>query len=134
MGFSLLHITANTLGWYYAYTWIDIPMHILGGVFVAWVAIAYHGRIRGYKDLSAVMQVLGVIAVVALVGVLWELWEAFLDAYRIYAAGAALPDIVGAFQLAPYNDRWDTLFDLVNDIVGALATTAVWQALEKNKE
>jgi hypothetical protein len=126
VGFSMLHLYANTHGWYYAYPWIDIPMHLGGGIWVAWAAFAYRDRIRGYEALSPVVQALGVICFVALVGVSWELWEAFLDAWRLSASGMALARIPDAFALAPFNDRWDTLLDLVNDLVGATVVAVVW--------
>ena len=117
--FSILHLSANFFGWYETYAWLDIPVHILGAVFVAWVAYAYRDRITGYTNLPIWVQALGLVTFVALVGVLWELWEGLLSAYHLYTSGLSLGTIPEAFnQLPQLNNRWDTLFDLFDDLVG----------------
>lgn len=113
-----MHLLANQYGWYYAYSCVDIIMHIGGGIWVAWAAYAYMHRLRGYLALPRLVQALGVLCFVALVGVLWEFLEAGADAWRLHASGMPWAGVPGAFGLYPYDLRWDTLLDLFNDLVG----------------
>lgn len=124
--FALLHLWANFSGWYYLYSSLDIPMHLGGGIWVAWVAVAYRNQIRGYTALPLWAQALGVIAVVGLVGAVWEVLEGAADALQLMRSGIALwdiPDLLGHTQSGIY---WDTLFDLTNDLLGSCVVVLVW--------
>lgn len=95
-------------------------------MWVAWTAIAYRWRIPGYTALPARIQALGVICFVALIGVLWELLEAAADVYGLHTQGALLreiPDLLGTTRAGAL---WDTLYDLVNDILGAVVVAGIW--------
>lgn len=116
--FALVHQAANQLGWYYAYGGTDVLMHVGGGVWVAWAAWEYRDLVRGYAGLPRWAQAAGILAFVALVGVLWELLELGADVLRVRAAGASWSHVPRAMGLPPYDVRWDTLMDLVNDLVG----------------
>jgi hypothetical protein len=124
--FALLHLAANVSGWYYLYPWLDIPMHLGGGIWVAWVAVVYRSEIRGYTALPLRAQALGVIAVVGLGGGVWEVLEGTADALQLMRSGIALwdiPDLLGHTQAGIY---WDTLFDLTNDLVGSCVVVLAW--------
>lgn len=125
VGFSIVHLTANLAGWYWAYWWFDIVMHVGGGVWVAWAAVWMAGRLDATRPLPAWITALGVLASVALVGVLWELLEAVADAYLILQA-APFSGLVDGFGEAPFNGRFDSLLDLFNDLVGGAIVIAAW--------
>lgn len=122
--FTALHLAANLRGWYGAYWWIDAVAHVGGGIWVAWAAWAYRRRVPGYGALPAWAQALGILAFVALVGILWELYEAMADAWLIHAAGVPWSGVPEAFGMPPYDVRWDTLWDLANDLLGGLVVAA----------
>lgn len=125
IAFASAHLFANLCGWYEAYWWIDVVAHTGGGIWVGWVAYAYRRLVRGYDALPALAQALGILAFVALVGVLWELYEALADVWRIHAAGVPWSGVPAAFGLPPYDFRWDTLLDLLNDLMGGAIVAAV---------
>lgn len=122
--FAALHLLAAQFGWYYSYPGIDILMHVGGGVFVAWTAYAYRGCVPGYRSLAPWAQALGLIACVGLVGIGWELLEAAADIWRLHAVGMPWGRLPHAFDLPPYNVRFDTLKDLVDDVVGGAIVAA----------
>ncbi len=126
VGFSILHVALNLTGAYILHPWVDIPMHVGGGIWVAWAALAFGERLAPVRTLPAWLKVCGVIGAVALVGVLWELWEAVGDTYLILSGGVPLGDVPGAFGFAPFNARWDTLLDLFNDLVGGVLVAGAW--------
>lgn len=125
VAFAILHAAANQLGWYYAYWWMDVVTHLGGGIWVAWCAWTYRDLVRGYRQLPSWAQAAGILAFVALVGVLWELLELGADIARIRAAGASWSLVTAAMDLPPYDVRWDTLMDLVNDLLGGAIVAAI---------
>jgi len=132
VGFSVLHLVANLAGWYLTCPWFDIPMHVGGGIWVAWAALEFGRRFEELARLQPWMTVLALFGAAALVGSLWELWEAAGDAWLL-AQGLPLAGIAAGFSAAPFNDRLDTLFDLVNDLVGAGIVSAAYLALRDRR-
>lgn len=133
VGFSIAHLALNFSGWYVTHPWVDIPMHVGGGVWVAWAALVFGSRLVPVRPLPAWLKALGVLGAVALVGVLWELWEAAGDAFLILSYGVPLRGVVDAFSFPPFNGRWDTLLDLFNDLLGGAIVTSTWLLTRKWK-
>lgn len=96
--------------------WMDIPMHILGGFWVASIFIAVTEsrpdifEIKKHLLLSFVL----VISFAVLIGVFWELWEYAFDYYF---------NVVIA-QYSVSMTLSDTLGDLINDLMGGII--AAW--------
>lgn len=88
-----LHLVALSHFYYWRYEWFDIPMHMLGGVAIAFFLLGIFGRVRLPKFLLLV----GVIVVG------WEVLE--------YVTG---------LSLGQPNYVFDTLHDIFNGYVGAL--------------
>lgn len=95
---AVVHVLAITFFLYWTYSWLDIPMHALGGVVVALGFLTFftlYRRIAFLKGLTITL------AVVLMVGVTWEVFE-FMNGIERSGAG------YGA----------DTILDFVMDIVG----------------
>jgi|CXWL01.1.fsa_nt_gi hypothetical protein len=102
---AVVHAYATTHFSYWYYPWLDIPVHILGGASIAVLIIAISGV---YK--SSVFW--GTLLLVALG---WELFE------YIFAISTGQP-----------NYWFDTLHDILNDLIGAgivyvVARVSVWR-------
>lgn len=97
--------------WYFLFPWLDIPLHLLGGLFIGLLAIWLSGRLFVFfGEWSRLQKFLLVLGVVCLVGVFWEFFEFGLD--WLYTIG-----IVGfKSQLSVA----DTIGDLFLDILGGL--------------
>jgi len=97
--FGGAHLLASKFFLYWKYTWLDIPMHILGGIIVVFaflLALKYLVRLpRRYSSL------LPTLATVLFIGLLWELFEIkigiplYEENFEIDLAGDLLMDIVG---------------------------------------
>lgn len=125
MGITL--VTANALILtFFSYdipefAWMDIPMHLWGGVLVAfWI---YISTLTDHLKQERFKQALIILAFVALIGVLWELFEWVSDA--TFAQWYNLPKA----QLS--ND--DTMGDLFLDLFGGALTILVLMRGEKKK-
>ncbi len=119
---------ANLIGgiynWYIKYPWFDIPMHILGG---AWVALMFGYIFSKYWKLdknihSVFLYVLFITGCVALIGIFWE----FFEFGRDYFVSSYNPSYV-------LSTLSDTLGDLLNDLIGgAISSSFVWMWLRKH--
>ena len=111
------HLAATYFAWYYAFPWIDIPMHIAGGAWIA--ALLYYLAVDRLAIFTAgewrKLLFFGV-ATVALVGVAWEFYEILLDLY-----------VLKAYTLfdAPGGLHFDTLKDLFDDLAGGAVMLSV---------
>ncbi len=101
-----IHIAAEYYYWYWTYRWFDVPMHILGGMWLGitgiWL-VHYSGYLRGrLRNLSYVVTALltGIVA-----GSAWELYE--YGVLHLSKSGI------------PVNYLMDTLLDLAMDTAGA---------------
>lgn len=99
---------------YYELKWLDIPMHIFGGMGVGalWHAIASY---RGKKASLA-----GALLFFASITAIWELYE-FVRGVMVYDETS---------------DYFDTVFDTINGAIGAylahfLATSSNWGKQKK---
>lgn len=89
-----VHVSALEYSLYWHYIWLDLPVHFLGGMWIALISawlISYHGWPITYKL---------VMATVLLVGLGWELFEV--------AAGVPMES----------NFAFDTTLDFIMDITG----------------
>lgn len=109
----VFHSFALYYHWYWRVWWLDVPLHMLGGVwltvFVFWFLRTYKkDLLYGINDFELLILVIGVIA---LVGVFWEFYEFFED--LIFKSDS---DWVLRLQVGYV----DTLKDLADDILGGL--------------
>lgn len=106
-----VHMIASLEALYFKIWWLDIPMHLWGGVCVALAALAsYQLYPRTVDQLSLWI---GVILVVLVIGSVWELYEVALN--NLYN--------IDRFDLL------DMVSDLINDTLGALAALFVSKKL-----
>lgn len=86
---------------------LDMVMHFLGGLSMAWVAWNSYRYLRAQNflpELPSWFVTFGLVAFAELIGVIWEFWEFFLQS-RWQNIGLTLED---------------TMMDLVLDVSGAL--------------
>ena len=96
---------------YFKIWWLDILMHLWGGVCVALTAlVAYQVYPRTVDQISLWI---GVVLVVLVVGSFWELYEVALN--NLYN--------IDRFDLV------DMISDLINDTLGALAALFISKKL-----
>jgi hypothetical protein len=107
LGIILLILVVNVFAimndLYFYYWWLDIPMHLLGGFWIGFTALAIIqwklGRALPLKERFAYAFLLAFG-----IGVLWEMFELLSDT---------------SFALEPYvYDATDTFSDLLNDMIG----------------
>ena len=92
--------------------WVDIATHLLFGAWLA--AVLLHPTLRHYAKSP-----LFIFALVMLAGLGWELFELLYDVFVAVPRGITLAQ----------HGAWDTLKDLLNNLLGAAA--ALW-ALKKS--
>jgi len=104
--------------WYFLFPWLDIPLHLLGGLFIGLGAIWLDNQsARFFGERHPLEKLILVLGVVCLVGVFWEFFEFGLDYF--YSLG-----IVGfKSQLSVA----DTIGDLFLDLLGGfIALISDW--------
>lgn len=109
---GLVHVTALHFFLYWKYFWLDIPVHLLGGVAVS-LGVMLMVRVlfpRLYRHVTIITVMLTVIGI----GVLWEVFE--------YSIG--VPVDAEGFMV-------DTAIDLLMDICGALVGYGLNEQLKK---
>lgn len=117
-----VHILSVDQGWYISIKWIDIPLHIAGG---AWVALAFFylqcRHVLLFSALPFLFSLIAVAGVVMLVGVAWEWFEFGFD-----------------YIFVPEHAEWraqlglvDTMGDLLADLTGGVLV-GVYFLLKKN--
>lgn len=131
--FAALHLIANVSGWYYLWPSLDIPMHIGGGIWVAWAVYAYGKHVPGWYHVPYWARSVAILGAVALVGVLWEFAEAGADTATFIRGGSTLVEIPELLQTMRADALWDVLYDLVNDLLGGLLVVVLGKILTKNK-
>lgn len=107
LGFFMLSLAEQ---WYLKFDWIDIPFHLLGG---AWVAFVFFYIQHRYAPTVPTivpwwMDMLFAVSFVMLVGVMWEWFEFGFDFF--------FPQ--GQVSLRAQLGLPDTMGDLLVDIVG----------------
>jgi hypothetical protein len=104
---------------YFFIWWLDVPMHFLGGMFVAFLALAivFHDRfILGRGTSSAFITTIAVVFAFA-VGALWE-YYAVQFGHRAPAPGGLIAD---------------TIKDLINDMLGGFLAAMIFIRKGYNK-
>ena len=117
------HILALVNFWYWSIDWLDIPMHFLGGL---WVALFFFWILKKrFVQVSQVLEgnflLLGILSLgfVSLIGIGWEFYEFLYDKYLaeesvLFQAGVA-----------------DTIADLFFDLIGGLVAVLVYKIRRK---
>ncbi len=111
-------LSSRVYGWYGPYPDLDIPMHVAGGVAIAWflhraaVNAAHAGWLAPFHAVTHVLLVLGLVGSTT---VLWEFAEYFSDRYLGTHAQGGLQD---------------TLLDMALGLCGGIALVALisWRA------
>ena len=125
----VFHAFATFNYWYWIYLWLDMPMHFLGGF---WVAMAFVYLISKYQfpvsneflKQNSLSFFIVILSFVAFIGVSWEFYEFFSDIVffskgylRIMQFGAA-----------------DTIKDLFFDLLGGSVFLLIYRLIFKKKD
>lgn len=106
----LLHKIAYELYLYWTYRWVDIPMHILGGIMAGLFTFVFL-RITRLPENTRNL-IIGVL----LVGIGWEILELL---YKV--------DVLSTRY-------WiDTVKDLIDDTIGGLISIYIWKKIPNQK-
>lgn len=111
--FLLAIINSAAYYWhlYFHFPWLDIPMHFLGGLWVALYALAwYYGAPLLKKERGTLFTWMFALSVSMLVGLLWELFELSVDTIIAFSQ----------------HNLGDTLLDLVMDALGACVSAYIF--------
>ncbi len=91
--------------------WLDIPLHLLGGLWIGLLVLAYYAPRFREPDLLSDPAVLRTAVIAALVvGLFWEVFEFSLDRFIVINT----------------HDMHDTLDDLLNDVIGAVFAAEIF--------
>ena len=125
-----LHLVMVFLGLYKAHPWIDIPMHVLGGVFIAYsfsLAVTYFQAGNILSELNVISRIVFLFALTSLATVIWEFGEFTLDSLCGTLAQASLAEVP-----IPYRERVGrSKLSVVNDGQRFLSSM-LWTALAYN--
>lgn len=94
-GLFCFHLVLVFLGFYERQPWIDIPMHVLGGVFIAYslnLAITYFQERKLASELNMLSRSVFLFALTSSATVIWEFGEFTLDFLLGTNAQASLED------------------------------------------
>lgn len=102
----LVNTSANYFYWYSAMWWFDIPMHIMGGMFLGLFGGALF--FKKLRDLSNKEALVTILLFVLIIGLGWEVFEYIVQT------------IIKGQQLANIPD---SIKDMVMDLLGGLLTS-----------
>jgi hypothetical protein len=106
---AAIHIAAESYFWYWTYRWLDIPMHVFGGMWlglgVLWLK-NHTGYVRGLWQRLPKSNLAVALCGGLCIGLVWEAYEYTIWQY----IGTGLPP-----QYGP-----DTQLDLLMDATGAM--------------
>ncbi len=109
-GIFIINILATRFHWYSIVWWFDMPMHTIGGFWVALTSLfVYKYRRTTYADITQPKKLffVALLCVVA-IGLLWEVFEFGMETF-------------GTLDLAsPIDSLSDICFDLIGGIAGTL--------------
>jgi len=119
----VFHVFASWYSWYWIYSWIDIPMHFIGGVWVGMFFIwIFQGEKSNYfSPLPNILHLFVLSGFVILIGVFWEFFEFSFD---FFIAKKGLADFA-------QQGTADTLGDLAMDLFGGITSWLVWSGRSK---
>lgn len=117
----ILHILGTSFFWYAGFWWFDIPMHILGGLWVGFLGVYFledKFRIINFK-VHPITTLVIILGWTLFVGFMWELFE--------FAAGT-IPAAISPLFERHVPIYQDSLWDLLNDVLGAIpAALYAWR-------
>jgi hypothetical protein len=108
-----IHAIALIFNLYHQFLWLDIPMHLGGGLVVMLVALAFWSScvdsitFKRYARFSYLIEAVILLGFVALIGIGWEGYEFILDQL---VGGSRQPSIADTMA--------DFSFDLAGGIIG----------------
>ncbi|MGC8775844.1 MAG: hypothetical protein ACP5QN_00825 [Minisyncoccia bacterium] len=123
---NLIHFLAVIYDWYYTIYWIDVPLHILGGIWLSSLFLYFFEKNEGLKKIlfekpnikkESLIFIILCLGFVALIGVLWEFYEFFVDVIILKKY---------AYNAEPGYILFDTLKDLFNDLVGGIIALIIY--------
>jgi hypothetical protein len=122
-----VHALALVNYWYWTYQWLDIPMHFLGGFWVAMAIIFLISNFQFPISKEFLKEnffhfAITILSFVIFVGVLLEFVEFLYDVF-ISSRG-----YVGFLQLGAA----DTMADLFFDLLGAFVFAIIYRVISKN--
>ncbi len=109
---ALIHVSALQFFLYWKYLWLDIPVHILGGITCAFGFALY--RYNRTPFTTRQREVFAYIGFTLLVGVAWELFEFFAK-----------------FSMIDEDFFMDTIIDFCMDVVGVLVGYGIVHTIKK---
>jgi hypothetical protein len=98
---AVSHALALQFSLYWQYVWLDVPMHLLGGIIVGLALVV--ARDMRVPLVPSELRLYHAIALAFLIGIIWELFELW-----------------GGLAMAR-NYAFDTTLDLVMDVFGGLS-------------
>lgn len=114
------HVLATVNYWYWQYFWLDMPMHFLGGFWVAMFFLWFSNKYFPNIFSENLFLLVSALSFVALIGVFWEFYEFFYD---IFISSRGYSGSLGSMQLSAA----DTIKDLFFDLLGGSALLAVYK-------
>lgn len=115
---AVIHGVATLYSWYWIYTWIDIPMHFIGGV---WVALLFFWIFQMRNDvyLETIPTWLSAAIVIGFTLLLGVLWEFFEFSYDFFVAQKGFAELA-------QQGLTDTIGDLAMDFLGGAMCWGAW--------
>lgn len=93
----LLHLVFEVLNLYTAVSWLDIMMHLLGGVFIAYsfnLSLKYFQENQLIPQLHSLVRAAFLFSLVATAAVLWEFGEFTIDYLFRTSSQSGLQDTI----------------------------------------
>lgn len=130
----LLNWVAVFVGWYESYEWVDIPMHVLGGMVAAILVmgalelVVKRVEFTSFgKNLKFLYQFIVVLSGVALIATIWELHEFVLDTVR---EGNVWSQLVSERAIGIHQPSvTDTMIDYVMGLSGAAVVVVILNSI-----
>ena len=109
---ALIHISALQFFLYWKYLWLDIPVHILGGITCAFGFALYRYNRKPFTTRQN--EFFAYVAFALVIGIAWELFEFFAK-----------------FSVIDEDFFMDTVIDFCMDIVGVLIGYGIVHTIKK---
>ena len=106
-GIAVVNTLAIHYSWYWSIRSLDMPMHFLGGVWLAGSALWLRFRVYQSQSLSQILA--WGLGTAVVVGVAWEVYESTVS-------------LIATGQI---HDIYDTMSDIFFDIIGGIAASLV---------
>jgi hypothetical protein len=126
----LFNALANDLSWYWLFKWLDNPMHVAGGFLAGYFGVfAYLANRHFHRDRKHRMErekQAGGSTVSAIVTTdKFSIWIPILASFVVGVVWELLENHYGLSGLSAYF-IFDTLKDLINDMIGGVLSYIVW--------